>query len=200
MLKFITTQINNIIAEDITIASGLKKLEGTEVAVKFLGFDTGFVVTIASNRVNFAGLEERDYNSIISASLLDFMYIMNNKGKRGFVFPKNAEITGNGEEAMRLLTFLANLNLDWERYLSLYVGDGPSHIATKAIKSGMEIFSSVVKNTGFNTADFLTDEVAMVPTKREVDEFCHKVTLAYEDVSRLEARLNKLMAKDDKCE
>lgn len=201
MIQLLAKQINNIVAQDVIIEAGLKRLSGSEVAIKLEGVDTGFVITIADSRVSLAKMNfELDYEATIAASVLDFMYIIKNKNNKGFVFPKKVKITGDGEKAMGFLAFLSSLNLDWERYMAGYIGDSFAHIASKAFSSGVSVFASVAKNTSYNVADFLTDEIAMVPMQAEVDDFCAGVTTASDDVSRLEARIKKLLNKDGKCE
>ena len=201
MIQLLAKQINNIVAQDVVIEAGLKRLSGSEVAIKFGGLDTGFVITIVDSRVSLAKMDfDLEYEATISASVTDFMYIMKNKNKKGFVFPKKLEIAGNGDKAMGLLSFIAGLNLDWERYMAEYIGDGLANIAAKIFNSGVDVLSSVAKNTSYNVADFLTDEIAMVPMQAEVDDFCAGVTTARDDVARLEARMQSLLAEGNKCE
>jgi ubiquinone biosynthesis accessory factor UbiJ len=196
-LQLLTKQINSIIAQDESMRSELEKLASSEVAIALSGLGIGFVIDIADGRVCLTMLQpDMAYEATIVASALDFMYMMRNKNKKNFVFPRQVKFMGDGEQAMRLLTFLGGLDIDWESYLASYIGDAPSHIATKVIQSGMSIFANFINNTKYNIADFITDEIAMVPTSSEVNEFCEEVTVVRDDVARLEARLNRLSNND----
>ena len=194
ILQLLSAQINSAVAEDAAMLSELNKFEGAEVLIELLGLGVGFIVSIADSKITLTTSKPGiDYKVAISASVLDFMYLMKNKSKPGFVLPKKVKIAGDGVEAMRILNFLGRFNLDWERYLASYIGDVPSHMATKIISSGIGLLSGICKNTQYNIADFITDEMGMVPVKAEVDSFCKEVTVVSDDVSRLEARLNLLL-------
>lgn len=83
-----------------------------------------------------------------------------------------------------------SLSIDWEEYLSHWMGDALAHHAGQWVRSGLNYQKEFLSNARDNTVLYLSEEAKLLPTKPELNLFFEKVDVLRADVERLEARIH----------
>ena len=194
-LPIIENNINRLIRSDLLLEKEISVLKGKSIAIYFLGVDMGFTLTVLDD-ANIKLNAKIDENvTTLSASVLDFLYIVKNKDNNDISIQKNIKITGNSHDAIVFANFLKKINIDWERYLSNFIGDVPSHGIFKMLHAKTKMASRISSNLHDNIVDFLHDEIKVIPTKERFLDFSTDVMIIREDVDRLSAKVDRLLIK-----
>lgn len=107
-------------------------------------------------------------------------------------------IEGDVDIAQDFRELLKNVNIDWEEYLSRYLGDAAAHQmryqAAKIWGWGHKT-AAQMKN---NITEYLQYELSLLPARHELESFYADVHGLQEDVARLAAKIALLSAKLEK--
>jgi ubiquinone biosynthesis protein UbiJ len=105
---------------------------------------------------------------------------------------RGVEATGDMDVAQDFTRLLREADVDWEELLAGRIGDLAAHqlgrMARGFSRWGRETGEHLVRDLG----EYLTEEVRMIPTHPELDEFLHAVDALRDDVERASARVSRL--------
>ena len=105
------------------------------------------------------------------------------------------DIQGDLATAQRVQTILANLKIDWEEFLSRYLGDVAAHQIGRAVRGlggWMNEAGSLIEQ---DLSEYLQREFGLLPTRAEHDLFLDRAALLNNDVERFGARVQRLGRK-----
>ncbi|MBS1235220.1 MAG: sterol-binding protein, partial [Proteobacteria bacterium] len=105
------------------------------------------------------------------------------------------DIEGDAALGQRLQRIFRNLDLDWEEPLARLFGDPLGHEIGRAARAAFNWHRQALKTFGLNTAEYLQEELRLLPVRYEVDAFLNGVDGARADVDRLAARIQRLKDK-----
>ena len=105
------------------------------------------------------------------------------------------DIEGDAALGQRLQRILGNLDLDWEEPLARLFGDPLGHEIGRAARAAFAWHRRAFKTFGLNTAEYLQEEVRLLPVRYEVEMFLNGVDGVRADVDRLAARVRRLKDK-----
>jgi len=105
------------------------------------------------------------------------------------------DIEGDAALGQRLQRIFRNLDLDWEEPLARLFGDPIGHEVGRAARAAFNWHRQALKTFGLNTAEYLQEELRLLPVRYEVDAFLNGVDGARADVDRLAARIQRLKDK-----
>jgi ubiquinone biosynthesis protein UbiJ len=116
------------------------------------------------------------------------------KGVRGSdeLFKGRVEIRGDTEVSQRFGEVLAELDIDWEEQLSRLIGDLLAHKVGRGVRAGEHWGRQTAEVFTTNLKEYLQEEVRLLPTRFEAEEFTSGVERLRDDLERLEARLARL--------
>lgn len=108
----------------------------------------------------------------------------------------DVEINGNVGLAQKFKSILRNVEIDWEEYLSQFIGDIASHKIGNFIRQVSRFAKKSGKTIGMDVSEYLRYEKEALPDKSEVDEFNQAIDKLRDDVERLQKRLERLEKKN----
>jgi ubiquinone biosynthesis protein UbiJ len=112
--------------------------------------------------------------------------------KKERFFATDLSIEGDAELGQQVLDLFAQLDIDWEEYLSQWIGDFPAHQLGRFTK-GLLSWGKEAKDRLFeNTAEYLHEERNWFPPKPLLQDFLHEVDELRMAVDRLEARVKNV--------
>jgi ubiquinone biosynthesis protein UbiJ len=94
-----------------------------------------------------------------------------------------------GQKMQRIL---AGLDLDWEEPLARAFGDPLGHELARAARAAFAWQRAALNTAGLNTAEYLKEELRLLPARYEVEAFLDGVDSLRADLDRLEARIRRL--------
>jgi len=116
------------------------------------------------------------------------------QGGRGSdeLFKGRVEIRGDIEVGQRLGEVLAELDIDWEEQLSRLTGDLLAHQVGQGVRAGGRWGRQTGEVLTANLKEYLQEEIRLLPTRIEAEEFAAGVERLRDDLERLDARLARL--------
>ncbi len=102
------------------------------------------------------------------------------------------EINGNVGLAQKFQSILKNMDVDWEEYLSHFVGDITAHNVGNLLRGVSRFAMATGKTIGMDISEYLRYEKEALLDKLELDEFIQTVDKLRNDVERLQKRVERL--------
>jgi ubiquinone biosynthesis accessory factor UbiJ len=105
-------------------------------------------------------------------------------------FPSEVTVEGNMDTARQVQQLLKALDPDWEEALAGITGDTVARGVGSAARQGLSWGRETGDALSRNLAEYLRDELRVVPDRNEVEAFMDAVDRLRDDVDRLAARLD----------
>jgi len=171
----------------------LGALDGKVIAIHVTLPELDIVLSIVDKHIYFIGVIDTPADTTLTGTLsaLRSMSTGNDALYRG-------EVTVEGDigTGQQLRQIVAELDPDWEAFLSPLVGDSLVHRA--GVAGGL--LSSWMKRTqeamSQNTSEYLQEEVQLLAPNSEVNAYCAEVDDIRASVDRLDARVQQLETTD----
>lgn len=107
----------------------------------------------------------------------------------------HVELRGDIHLAQRLQTILRELDVDWDDFLSRYVGDVAAHRIGRIGRRVSGVLLQGGRRLTEQLDDYIRYEQQLLPPRAEVDEFMQSVDELRDDVERLQQRLQRLQRR-----
>lgn len=108
------------------------------------------------------------------------------------LFTGDVEISGDTHLAQNFSHFMSALEIDWEEQLSKLTGDVIAHEVGNLVRGLSEWGRDQLTTSRLNLQEYLTEELRLLPSRCEVEEFLSDVDVLRDDLGRLEARIGLL--------
>lgn len=109
----------------------------------------------------------------------------------------DVRIEGDVELGQQFKQVLDRLHIDWEEQLARLSGDIVAHKAGHMMREIGNWWANTRERLAANGAEYLQQEMWVLPTRTEVEQFYRDVEVLRDDVARLSARLDLLIRKSD---
>lgn len=176
--------LNKFLAMDPALNKHLDALEGKNFAVicndlpqhNLYGTFSGHKIFLSSNPAHTIDVE-------ISGTLRNFVQFAVSKQ------PTGIKITGDALVAQLVQKLYLDMHIDWEEELAKITGDALAYSALQMLRQ----FKNNTREAGSSLAEMITEylqeEVKVLPTQFEVENFLQEVDELRLRVDRLEARI-----------
>ncbi len=110
------------------------------------------------------------------------------------LFSGDVVITGDVETGQTFKAILDELDIDWEEQLSRLTGDIVAHQIGNLARRGRRALHHGLNTLEQDTGEYLQEELRVLPTRIETENFSRDVTHISMDVERLAARVRRLQS------
>lgn len=184
--------LNRALKLDPETQSGLAKLSGRVLALEIL--NTGLVLHLipAAEGIRLESDYGGETNVTIRGTPVNLMtYLMSTSGKtEGFT--GRLEIVGDVGLAQEFQTLMKNVDLDWEEFLSHWLGDTLAHKMGNLFRGSVSLARNTKHTLELDVSEYLRYEKEFLPEKQEVEEYITAIDELRNDAERLHLRINKL--------
>ena len=190
ILESAEKMVNKVLSLDEEILSSLETLTGKVFEIDVLNTDIRIFILPSGEGITLASEYEGKADVAIKGrpSALLGMITAEKIGAG------DIEINGNVGLAQKFQSILKNIDVDWEEYLSHFVGDITAHNVGNFLR-GVNRFAKATGTTiGLDISEYLRYEKEALLDKSELDEFIHTVDKLRNDVERLQKRVERLGA------
>lgn len=142
--------------------------------------------------VDVLGIFEGTPDARISGTVRALVNLGASAKKPGAVLGSGVQFSGDVAAAQAFQNCFQNLDIDWEEQLSRYTGDIAAHQLGNLGRSALGFFRRGAETIRLNLKESLQEELRLLPTRDEVEEFTVAVEDLQSDLARLEARLRRL--------
>jgi len=113
------------------------------------------------------------------------------------VFSGEVLIEGNVETGQAFKAILDEMDIDWEEQLSKLTGDLIAHQIGNSARHARNILQHGCTTMKQDTSEYLQEELRVLPSRVETENFSAGVNRTSMDVERLEARIKRLQDTPD---
>jgi len=178
------------IAQAPEAAAHLQRLEGRRIRIKPAPLPLEVLVRVQGGALHLGGADPAPAEVEIEGSPLALLAMLRPNAGTGAA--AGVRIAGDLGAAQALQAFLRALEVDWEELASHYVGDVAAHRLGRAGRGLRQWLGQARQALEADTAEYLRNELDLLPDSTEVAAFVAEVDRARDDLERLEARLRRL--------
>jgi ubiquinone biosynthesis protein UbiJ len=190
--KNLQTFINRYLHLDPESERRLQILENKIVQIHLQGLELIFQLQFVTSKVIIKTTAFNEYDTLIRGTPFTFVHMLLDKNNRQRFFADDVSIEGNIELGQRVIELFDALAIDWEEYISQWVGDVPAEyvgrFGRKVLRAGLN-FKKTMRDS---LKEYLQEELQIFPQSEALQDFFADVDTLRLDVDRLEARLNLL--------
>jgi ubiquinone biosynthesis accessory factor UbiJ len=187
--------INRYLGLDPQTIERIAALGHKVIKVELTDIHWQFYIFPEKNGLRFQNHYEGEVDSTIKGSMLALSYASIAGADKTSSFVNKVEITGDVELGHTMRQILANVDIDWEEYLSRGVGDVLAHQIGNAARNLKVWGKQASRNLQRNVTEYLQEEIRYLPPREEVEDFFSDVQILRNDVERAEAKLKLLLEK-----
>ena len=184
--------INHALSLDPGTVAAMEKLEGKRLALHLqppnlqIVIQLGYPISVASRADTPADCQ-------LSGAPWAFLQLFT--GEQHSLAKSGVALSGDTALLSALLAILSKLDVDWEAPLVKWLGDLPGHGLASVLRSQAQWLRQSAAKTPYFIGDYLTQELRLIPSAPELDDFCQQVDEVRAAAERLGARLALLTAK-----
>ncbi len=184
--------LNKIISLDEETQAALATLAGKVIEIDVLNTDFGLFVKPSAAGITLTANYEEKADVVIKATPSALLGMLSAE-KFG---AGDVEINGNVGLAQKFQSILRSMDIDWEEYLSQFVGDIAAHKMGNFARGMQSFIKATVKTIGLDVSEYLRYEKEVVMDKSELNDFIDAVDQLRNDVDRLQQRIQRLDKQD----
>lgn len=192
MLQLLQKTLNHYLALDPESKTRLINLQGKRIAIELLPVKIYFQLYFNATDVELTASDEIKPDTLIKSTPLSLLHMAFAQHDRQRFFAEDVTIEGNIEVGQQVIELFDAMEIDWEEYVSQWVGDVSAHQLGRVMR-GLRDFGTRAKETvGQNITEYLHEEANLFPPKEALQDFFQEVDHLQMDVDRLAARIQKI--------
>ena len=188
----LASAINRYLAMDPGVAARLAPLDGKTIALELRGFDLVICLQIAAGRIAVLQEPVAEPDTTLHGTPLGYTRLGLGNDSAGTLFSGAVTITGDVETGQAFKAVLDELDIDWEEQLAGITGDLVAHRLGNAARSAGKWLHQGRTTLQQDLGEYLQEELRVVPTRIEVDNFIGDVDRLRMDLERIDARIRRL--------
>lgn len=188
MLDSVEKMVNKVLSLDEETVALLATLAGNVIEIDVLDTEFRMFILPSGKGVTL----ETDYEGKANVAIKGTPSALLGMISAEKIGAGDVEINGNVELAKKFQSILRDVEIDWEEYLSQFVGDIAAHKIGNFLRRVSRFAKESGKTIGMDISEYLRYEKEALLDKSEVDEFNQAVDNIRDDVERLQKRLERL--------
>lgn len=190
----LTDAINRYLALDPATMNRLAELAGHSVTLELRGFELTVPLCIESDGIRILEEPAAHPDTILRGTALGFVRLGLGGSTASTLFAGDVSIEGDVETGQAFKAVLDKLDIDWEEQLSGITGDFLAHRLGNAVRETGEWLQHGRTTLEQDAGEYLTEELRVLPTRIELENFSADVDRLRLDTERLAARIARLTA------
>lgn len=190
----IESALNTYFSLDPESATRIQKMQGKVVTVELLKIQLTFHLIFTDSKIEFktGALESVHSDTIIKGTPLRLLQMALSKQSRQPFFSDDVSIQGNLELGQAAIDLFDHLEIDWEAFLSKWIGDVSAHHLGR-LSQRIKAWSEQTRETFTqNVNEYIHEEVDFFPTREALNDYFHDVDTLRMDTDRLAAKIGYL--------
>ncbi len=188
IIDSVEKMVNKVLSLDEETLDSLATLEGDVVEIDVLDTDIRLFILPSAKGVRLASKYEDKADVSIKGTPAALLGMITAEK----IGAGDVEIIGNVGLAHKLQSIMKKIDVDWEEYLSQFIGDIAAHKVGNLFRGMGQFAKASAKTIGLDISEYLRYEKEALLDKSELDEFNHAVDKIRNDVERLQKRVERL--------
>ena len=193
LLKAAEAGARKALVYDPASRQALARLQGRVLAVQLTQPEMTLYVRPDEHGLGFCAHWEGEVHSRLTGKLQDFMRLA--RGEQASLAGSGIRLEGDAQLVQSLQRIVRQLDIDWEEALCEPLGDLPGHQLAQALRSGGHWLQGREAEARRLLTDFIGQELALVPSRPELEDFYQQVDQLQLQQERAEARLQQIQQR-----
>ncbi|MDR3442535.1 MAG: SCP2 sterol-binding domain-containing protein [Legionella sp.] len=113
------------------------------------------------------------------------------------LFNDKIRMSGDIELGQQVKKLFDEMDIDWEGHLAHFTGDVVAHQIGSFVRQGLNFKKKFDESMRHNVAEYLQEELRVIPSKEELEDFFTDVDALSLNVERLQAHVNQLISRHE---
>jgi ubiquinone biosynthesis protein UbiJ len=187
--------LNHVLRLDEANLDLLGQLSGKVIAVEIENINQTIFLLFTQQGITLKAKYDEHVDVTLKGSPVVLLGILLSRESNTENISGDMEIIGDVGLAQRFQSVIKNLEIDWEEYLSHWVGDTAAHKLGNLFRDARRFANETRDTIGLDISEYLRYEKDMLPDKSEIDEFNSVVDVIRNDAGRLKQRIERLERK-----
>lgn len=183
--------INSAIRTDLDHSELLKIINSQRLAVFIKDFNLRLIFIGRENKLEVIINNITNADAEISGNLLDLLKLAFSETPQAMLASKIISLKGEVSALQNYQQFISHLDLDWEGRLSDLIGPIAAREIGQMARKSREYFKNSYESTTQDLSEFLTEEIKLLPSRKEVEIFYQDLRTLRLDTERFEAKLKR---------
>lgn len=194
LLSIAEPMLNHVLQYDSDASNKLKKLNNKSLSVELTDLSVNLTVKVFDNKVFVSGQSE-SADCVIKTSLDGLQKLSDAAQITAMIRQGQLDLEGDLHVAQGFSGLLMDNDIDWQEWLSEYLGDAMTFKLSQAIKNQRTYWVRKKRDLDYTAQSALVDELRVTPDRIEVERFVADVDQLNAQTERLTLEIQKLKAQ-----
>lgn len=195
-LKALQIAMNQAIALDENMPSKLHVLNGKTLEMIISPLNINFFIHFNEGKIQLLDHYDEKVDTVIYSNPLGLIRLsLLPASQARSLFNDKIRMTGNVELGQHVKKLFDEMDIDWEGHLARFTGDVVAHQIGSIMRKGIAFTRHVEQSVRQNMTEYLQEELRVVPSKYELEDFFSEVDELSLTVERLQAHVNQLLSR-----
>lgn len=186
--------INTVLRLDPNAMQKMAQLTERSLEVHISDWQKSFYILIYKEGITITTHLSGTADATIKGSLPNFVHYLLSKDSKSNL--QNFTIDGDMELVRHVEQIVQHLNIDWEEYLSYFLGDISSHQIANFSRDIKQWGQKALATTTENIVEYLQEELRLLLSPNELEVFYADIRDCANAVDRLEAKLKLIYSQN----
>jgi len=184
--------INRYLQLDPDTGARMATLAGHCIGLDLHGLDLQLFVYPGVQGIQLKDHSDAEPDTVLHGTPLGMARLGLGKSTEKTLFSGAVSITGDVETGQAFKAVLDDMDIDWEEQLSKLTGDVIAHQLSNTAKRAGKALRHSQRTLEKDIGEYLQEELRMLPSRIETENFSTAVTRISIDTDRLAARIKRL--------
>ncbi|STY27927.1 Protein YigP [Legionella wadsworthii] len=193
-LKALQIAINQAAKLDENMPAKLRTLDNKSLEMIISPLNVNFFILFKDGEIILLDRFDREADTVIHSNPLGLIRLsLLPASKARSLFNDKIRMKGDIELGQQVKKLFDEMDIDWEGHLAHFTGDVVAHQIGSFVRKGMAFKKKFDESMRQNISEYLNEELRVLPTKYELEDFFAEVDELSLSVERLQAHINQLL-------
>ena len=192
VISGLESAINRYLRLDADAAARMAQLDGQCIAIELRGLDLQLFILPGEQGIRLKDRIEGEADTVLRGTPLGLVQLGLGGNSEKTLFSGEVLIEGNVETGQAFKAILDEMDIDWEEQLSKLTGDFIAHRlgnTARYVRSALQHSRTTLEQ---DISEYLQEELRVLPSRIETENFSAGVSQVGMGMERLEARIKRL--------
>lgn len=192
-LKALQIAINQALSLDEHMPEKLLKLQDKVLEMNVMPLGVRFFIQCHNGAIQLLDEYDGHADTIIHSNPIGLIRLsLLPASKARSLFNDKIRMSGDVELGQQVKKLFDEMDIDWEGHLAHFTGDVIAHQIGSFLRKGISFKKQVNDSMKQNITEYLQEELRVLPSKNELDDFFNDVDELAMNTERLQAHINQL--------
>jgi ubiquinone biosynthesis protein UbiJ len=197
-LKALQKAINKAMQLDENMPEKLQALNNKTLEMIIAPLNVNFFIHFEDGELHLLDRFDGRADTIIHSNPIGLIRLsLLPASKARSLFNDKIRMSGDTELGQQVKKLFDDMDIDWEGHLAHFTGDVVAHQIGSLVRKGMNFKKHFDDSMRQNMSEYLQEELRVVPSKNELEDFFAEVDELSLSVERLQAHVNHLISRHE---